>query len=275
MNKQLRVIVVDDEKPARTRLATLLERHPEVHLVAGCTGGQAALNAVTASARSGEPVDILFVDVQMPEMDGFAMLEALYTLPLATMPVIVFATAYDAYAVRAFDAHAVDYLLKPYSDERFEVALARAVRLARSGNSESVVQQMQVLLGEVAKFAPQSSLESPRADYLERLALKERGRVRLIKVSEIRWIAAAGVYITIHTAQAKYLHRELLSRLESQLDPRHFIRIHRSHIVNLDFVHELKQDAHGDYAVLLNDAPPLKVSRMYRSRLQEHLRQQL
>jgi two-component system LytT family response regulator len=275
MNRRLRVAVVDDEKPARNRLATLLERYPEVLLVEGCAGGQAALNAITASAQSGEPIDIIFLDVQMPEMDGFAMLEALYALPLATMPVIVFATAYDAYAVRAFDAHAVDYLLKPYSDERFEVALARAVRLARSGDSESVMQQMQVLLDEVAKFASHTPNESPRVEYIERLALKERGRVRLIKVSEIRWIAAAGVYITVHTAQAKYLHRELLSRLESQLDPRHFIRIHRSHIVNLDYVHELKQDAHGDYAVVLDGAPPLKVSRMYRSKLQEHLRQPL
>jgi two-component system LytT family response regulator len=179
------------------------------------------------------------------------------------------------YALRAFDAHAVDYLLKPYSDERFEIALTRAMRLVQGGASESLVQQMQALLGDVAKSPVRPMVESPRGDYLDRLALKERGRVRLVNVRDVRWIAAAGVYVTIHTAQDKYLHREILGRLEAQLDPRRFVRIHRSHIVNFDFVHELVQDAHGDYAVMLKDAAPLKVSRMYRSRLEERLRQQL
>lgn len=270
MNRQLRALIVDDEKPARTRLAALLERHPAVQVTAECPGGEAALRTVSAAAHSGAPIDILFLDVQMPEMDGFAMLEALYALPLNPMPAVVFATAFDAYAMRAFDAHAVDYLLKPYSDERFEVALTRAIRLVQSGASHSLVQQMQTLLGDMAKSAA-----VPATVYLDRLALKERGRVRLVSVGDIRWIEAAGVYVTIHTARDKYLHREVLGRLEAQLDPHRFIRIHRSHIVNFDFVHELVQDAHGDYAVMLRDAAPLKVSRMYRPKLEERLRQQL
>jgi two-component system LytT family response regulator len=270
MTRSLRVLIVDDEKPARLRLAALLDRHAGVQVTAACAGGEAALGAISAAARSGAPIDIVFLDVQMPEMDGFAMLEALYALPLEPMPVVVFATAHDAYALRAFDSHAVDYLLKPYSDERFEVALTRAMKLVRSGASDSLVEQVHALLGDLARaHAP------PDAGYLDRLALKERGRVRLVNVSEIRWIAAAGVYVTIHTAKDQYLHREILGRLESQLDPRQFIRIHRSHIVNLDFVHELTQDAHGDYAVVLADAAPLKVSRMYRPKLEERLRQQL
>ena len=275
MSRQIRVLIIDDEKPARARLTALLERQPGVQVTAACSGGEAALEAVSAAARSGAPVDIIFLDVQMPEMDGFAMLEALYTLPLDPMPVIVFATAYDVYALRAFDAHAVDYLLKPYSDERFEAALTRAARLVRSGASGSLVEQMRALLGDLAKSPAGPGAQSPRRNYLDRLALKERGRVRLISVSDIRWIAAAGVYVTIHTARESYLHREVLGRLETQLDPRRFVRIHRSHIINFDFVHELLQDAHGDYAVILKDAASLKISRMYRSRLEERLNQRL
>lgn len=275
MNRPLRVLIVDDERPARTRLAALFDRHPGVHVAGECPGGEAALRAVSSAARDGAPVDIVFLDVQMPEMDGFAMLEALYALPLASMPAVVFTTAFDTYAIRAFDAHAADYLLKPYSDERFEVALARAKKLVRAGDSESLVRQMQALLRDVARSSSPIGIEPPRGGYIDRLAIKERGRVRLVNVSEIRWIAAAGVYVTIHMAKEKHLHREVLARLEEMLDPSRFVRIHRSHIVNFDFVHELVQDAHGDYAVMLKDAAFLKVSRMYRSRLEERLRQQI
>jgi len=203
MNRQIRVVIVDDEKPARTRLITLLERQPAVQVTAACSGGQEALETVSAAARSGTPVEVIFLDVQMPEMDGFAMLEALYSSPLDPMPVVIFATAYDEYALRAFDAHAIDYLLKPYSDERFEVAMIRALRLVRSGSSDALVGKMQALLDALVE-APRSGqpADSPRHDYVDRLALKDRGRVRLIDVSEIRWIAAAGVYVTMPDAAA-------------------------------------------------------------------------
>ncbi len=275
MNRQIRVLVIDDEKPARARLAALVERNPEVQVAGTCASGEAALEAVSAGARSGAPVDIIFLDIQMPEMDGFTMLEALYALPVVPMPVVVFVTAYDEYAVRAFDAQAIDYLLKPYSDERFEIALTRAIRIARGGASDSLLEQMQALLGDLARSPAGPGAGSPGRIYLDRLALKERGRVCLLNVSDIRWIDAAGVYVTIHTARDRYLHREILGRLEAQLDPRRFVRIHRSHIVNFDFIQELVQDAHGDYAVILKDAAPLKVSRMYRSRLEERLKQRL
>lgn len=276
MTRRLRVLIVDDEKPARQRLTSLLERQPTVQIIAACAGGDAAIEAIACAARSGAPIDIMFLDVQMPEMDAFVMLESLYDLPLSPMPVIVFATAYDEYALRAFDAHAVDYLLKPYSDERFEVALTRAIRLVRSGASDALLAQMQALLDDLVE-APRrdQSADSPRRVYVDRLGLKDRGRVRLIDVSEIRWIAAAGVYVTIHTTQESYLHREVLGGLEAQLDPRRFLRIHRSHIVNFHFVHELVQDAHGDYVVMLKDGTALKIGRMYRSRLEERLNQPL
>lgn len=275
MTRQLRVLIVDDEKPARSRLTALLDRQPAVQMATTCAGGEAALKAVSAAARSGSPIDIIFLDVQMPEMDGFAMLESLYALPLDPMPVVVFATAYDEYALRAFDAHAVDYLLKPYSDERFEVALRRAIRLVQSGTSDTLVAQMHALLGDLVRSPAGAAADSSRRSYADRLALKERGRVRLVNVSDIRWIAAAGVYVTIHTAREAYLHREVLGSLEARLDPRRFVRIHRSHIVNFDFVHELVQDAHGDYAVMLQDGTPLKVSRTYRPRLEGRLNQRL
>ncbi len=285
MNRQIRVLIIDDEKPARARLTALVERNPDVQVAASCASGETALEAVSAAAQSGMSVDIIFLDIQMPEMDGFATLEALYALPVSPMPVVVFVTAYDEYAVRAFDAQAIDYLLKPYSDERFEVALTRALRIVRSGASDSLLEQMQALLGDLARPPARPGADSPGNAYLDRLALKERGRVRLVNVSDIRWIDAAGVYVTIHTARDVYLHREILGRLEAQLDPHRFVRIHRSHIVNFDFIQELVQDAHGDYAVVLKDAAPLKaaplkaaslkVSRMYRSRLEARLNQRL
>jgi two-component system, LytTR family, response regulator len=277
MSRPTRVLIVDDEKPARGRLQALLDRQPGVQVTAAW-GGQAALEAVTAAADAGAPVDVVFLDVQMPEMDGFAMLEALYALPLDPMPVVVFATAYDEYALRAFDAHAVDYLLKPYSDERFEVALTRAIRLARSERSDALVARMHALLDDVGRAPPTPAgrpAEPPRHDYLDRLALRERGRVRLVDVGDIRWIEADGVYVTIHTAGGRYLHREVLGHLEARLDPRRFVRIHRSHIVNFDVVRELVQDAHGEYTVRLADATALKVGRLYRSRLEERLDQRL
>ena len=267
MIRALRVLVVDDEKPARARLAALLERQPGVALAGSVDSAEAALDSISQAARSAAPVDIIFLDVQMPECDGFAMLDSLYALPLRPMPVVVFATAYDAYALRAFDAHAVDYLLKPYSDERFEIALSRAVRLVRSGDNALLADQMRALLSTLS--------QPPHQPYLDRLALKDRGHVRLIHVDDVRWIAAAGVYVTIHTAREAYLQREVLSRIEAQLDPRRFVRIHRSHIVNFDFVHELKQDAHGEFEAILKDGPPLKVSRKYRSRIEQRIHQPL
>jgi two-component system LytT family response regulator len=169
------------KKPACAWLITLLEGQPAVQVIAVCSGDQEAIGAVSAAARSGAPVDLIFVDVQMPEMDGFVMLESLYALPLTPMPVIVFATAYDEYALRAFDAHAVDYILGPYSDERFEIALTRAIRLVRSGAFDMLVAQMQALLDDLVEARRNQSADSSRHDYADRLALRARGRVWLVE----------------------------------------------------------------------------------------------
>lgn len=267
MNSPVRVLVVDDEKPARARLLALLKRHTDIEVTASVDCAEDALDVISSAAGSGAPVDIVFLDVQMPEVDGFSMLDSLHGLPVPSLPLVIFSTAYDTYAVRAFDAHAIDYLLKPYSDERFETALSRAVRMVRAGQPGLLTDQLRDLLSALAP--------PPSRNYLDRLALKERGRVRLVSVSDVRWISAAGVYVTIHTIREAYLHREVLSRLEGQLDPRQFIRIHRSHIVNFDFVKELAQDAHGELDVILDNAPPLKVSRMYRARIEQRINQGL
>ena len=260
----LRALVVDDEKPARKRLTDLLEQEPDVEVVAVCTGGAEAVEAI----RQQQP-DLVFLDIQMPEVDGFAVLEA---IGLDQMPVPIFVTAYQQYALQAFDAHAIDYLLKPYSDERFEVALQRARRYLQADPADpadpAALQRLQALLADVRGAAAPAS-------YLDRLVLKSRGRVSFLKVEEIVWVEAAGVYVKVHTAGAVHLHRELLGHLEARLDPQQFVRIHRSTLVNLEHIDALLPDSHGEYTVLLDDGTTLKLSRTYRPKLQDRLGQSL
>lgn len=275
MNRPLRALVVDDEKPARQRLLALLRSQPVkkgLEVAGDCAGGEAALRALENAARSGQPVDILFLDVQMPEVDGFDVLEALHEGPPGPPPAIVFVTAYDQYALRAFDMHAVDYLLKPYSDERFEVALQRAVQFVRGGASNEMLERMRALLDERSP----GSAAGTGLRYVDRIVLKERGRARLLPTREIRWVGAEGVYVEIHTKDGNtHLHREVLGKLEKQLDPEQFIRIHRSHLVSLDAIEELLQDSHGAYTVVLDDGTELKLSRSYREQVQGRLGQSL
>jgi len=268
----LRVLVVDDEAPARRRLSELLEAVPDVRVVGECAGGEAAVQALHTEAAGGEPVDVVFLDVQMPEVDAFAVIEALPTAVGAAVPAVVFVTAYDQYALRAFDAHAVDYLLKPYSDERFHAALERAARRARAEGDALLrrMDRLEALLADLRGVAP-----APPA-YLDRIVLKGRGRVRFLRVEDLAWVAAEGVYVRLHTAQrTAHLHRALLGELEAALDPRRFVRIHRSALVNLDAVEELQQDSHGEYAVLLKDRTVLRLGRTYRAALQARLGQSL
>lgn len=274
MSRPLRTLIVDDEKPARQRLLTLLRSQPDVEVAGECAGGEAALRALEEEARSGQPIDIIFLDVQMPEVDGFDVLDTLYAESPGLLPVVVFVTAYDQYALRAFDAHAVDYLLKPYSDERFEVAFQRAMQFVRGESSDGMVEQMRALLDGLERSA--GLIAGAEPPYLDRIVLKERGRAWLLPMHEIRWIGAAGVYVEIHTTSGKtHLKRELLGEIEKQLDPRHFVRIHRSHVVSLDAIEELLQDSHGAYTVILDDGTQLKLSRLYRAQVQERLGQSL
>jgi len=268
----LRVLVVDDEAPARRRVLELLDEVPAVRVVAACAGGREAVDALRAGAASGEPVDVLFLDVQMPEVDGFAVIEAMPSAVGTAVPAIGFVTAYDQYAVRAFDAHAADYLLKPFSDERFHAALERAATRARAEGDALLrrMDRLEALLADLRGAAPAAPA------YLDRIVLKGRGRVRFLRVEDLAWVAAEGVYVRLHTAQrTAHLHRALLGELEAALDPRRFVRIHRSALVNIDAVEELQQDSHGEYAVLLKDRTVLRLSRTYRPALQARLGQPL
>jgi len=281
----LRALIVDDEQPARQRLRGLVRTADGVDVAGVCAGGQDALDVLDRAYGAEPPIDLVFLDVQMPEVDGFDVLDALYDDPPGPLPVVVFVTAYDRYALQAFDAHAVDYLLKPYSDERFEIALERAKQFARSTlradlEPRDVVDRMRALLDEVgtarAPAADDRSDTDHAPPYLDRIVLKERGRVRLLPTDEIRWIGAADVYVEIHTLSGEtHLHRALLGELEDRLDPQRFVRIHRSHLVRIDAIEELLHDSHGTYTAVLDDGTMLKLSRTYRERVQERLGQSL
>jgi two-component system LytT family response regulator len=275
----IRAVIVDDEKPGRERLRRLVNRDERVELVACCAGGAEALDVVRNAESSGNPVGMMFLDVQMPEVDGFAVIAALVGQSLSeNLPAVVFVTAHDEYALRAFEAHAVDYLLKPFSDERFQAALDRVIRHVRAGHAHALLAQMQSLLGSVGQNAltdqpPPAPI--PRAA-LDRIVLKGPNRVRLLPVDQISWIEADGMYVKLHTRDGNvHLHRGLLGTFDSALDQRCFVRIHRSAIVNIDVVHELRQDAHGDYIAVLRDRTEVRVGRRFRARLQARLGQSL
>lgn len=233
----IRVIVVDDEPLARSNLKLLLLRDPEIKVIGECGSGMEAVTAI----RSKKP-DLVFLDVQMPECDGFDVLELLGgDVP----PAIIFVTAYDQYALRAFDAGALDYLLKPFDDARFDRSLARAREKIAHGK------------------------EQPRRT--ERIAVKSLGQVSFLKASEIDWIEAADYYACLHTGTRTHLLRRSLAELEQELNPDSFCRIHRSTIVNLDRVRHLELNADGEYDVLLENGSRLRLSRRYRKQLQSRL----
>ena len=273
-----RTLIVDDEKPARERLRRLLTRDNRVDVTASCSGGAEALDALRSAAQSGAPVQLMFLDVQMPELDGFGVLSTLVRAqPPIAMPEVVFVTAYDEYALRAFEAHATAYLLKPFSDEKFQATLDHALRHVRAGHAEAVMSQLQALLDVSGARPPEKSPApgTPRRP-LDRLVVRGSDRVRLLPVEQVSWIEADGMYVKLHTRDgATHLHRALLGALDNTLDPRRFVRIHRSAIVNIDVVVELRQETHGDYVAVLRDGAEVRVGRRFRARLQARLGQQI
>ncbi|HYO63882.1 MAG TPA: LytTR family DNA-binding domain-containing protein [Pyrinomonadaceae bacterium] len=252
---RIRVLVVDDEPLAREKIRTLLKDDPEVELVGECTNGAEAVAAVEV-----EMPDLLLLDVQMPEADGFAVLEALKS---RHMPQVIFITAYDHYAVHAFEVHALDYLLKPFDRERFRAAIERAkAQIMRPSNGGRDL--------DLRVLALLRQLEA-NSKYLERLVVKTAGRVFFLPVEEIDWIEAEGNYVNVHTPKKSYLLRETISSLETQLDPRKFVRIHRSTIVQIARIQELQSWSHGEYRVRLHNGTELTLSRNYRENLQSVL----
>ncbi len=254
----IRVLVVDDEPLAREKIRGMAADDPDLRVVGECTNGAEAIEAV----QTLKP-DLLLLDVQMPEVGGFAVLEALKDEGL---PPVIFITAYDHYAVRAFEVHALDYLLKPFDRERFQAAMERAKRQIRhtpaAGPNNGLDERILALLEQ---------LRGP-ARYSERLVVKTGGRVFFLNTDEVDWIEAEGNYVNIHTqAKKSYLLRETISSLEAQLDPKDFVRIHRSAIVNINRIKELQPWSHGEYHILLHDGTRLTLSRSYREKLQSAL----
>jgi two-component system LytT family response regulator len=259
--EKIRTIIVDDEPLARDSMRVLLERDSEIELVAECANGHEALQAIQEHVP-----DLLFLDVQMPEMDGFEMLARVKT---DYLPVVIFVTAYDQHALRAFEVHALDYLLKSYSDDRFEAALRRAKEQIRQKKVNEISQRLVALLDSQKQEKAQTPLEP--GTYLTRLVVKSGGRVFFLKTAEIDWIEAADYYVYLHVGGKSHLLRETMNALGKQLDPRKFQRVHRSTFVNLDRIRELQPHAHGDYTIILHDGTPLKLSRGYRPKLEAAL----
>jgi two-component system, LytTR family, response regulator len=249
---KIKTLIVDDEAIARDRVRRFLGSEGDVEIVGEARDGREAVEAI----RSLAP-DLVFLDVQMPEMDGFATLDAVGP---ATIPAVVFVTAYDQYALRAFEVHALDYLLKPFTQERFRQSLAR-VRGQLNRGPQGVDARLLALLEDI------KGRQSGRK-YAERLVVKSAGRVYFVKAEDVDWIEACGNYVTLHAGGEAHLLRETLSHLEQRLDPDKFLRIHRSRLVNIDRIKELTPLFNGDYAVSLRDGTELTLSRTYRDRLQ-------
>jgi two-component system, LytTR family, response regulator len=254
----IRTLVVDDEPLAREGLRLLLASDPDVEVVGEATSGRDALGAV----RRLRP-DLVFLDVQMPEMNGFDVLAALQAAGETNLPAVIFVTAYDRYALRAFEVHALDYLLKPFDDERFADALERAKRHLRLTHVSSLSERLLSLLETYR--GPDGTRE-----YMTRLSIKDAGRVLFLDVAEVDWIEAADYYVQLHVGGKSYLHRESMQRLEERLDPGRFLRIHRSAIVNRQRVKELRHKGRELHCVLASGVS-LKVARSQRAKLSKML----
>jgi two-component system LytT family response regulator len=251
MNK-ITTIIVDDEPPARRLIRTYLEREPDIEIVAECANGAEAI----AALEEREP-DLLFLDIQMPEISGFDVLMA---ADLDELPAVIFVTAYEEYALRAFEVHAVDYLLKPVDEERFIEALERARRLVGSRDADDI-RRLAGLLDDVRARRPVA----------DRLLVKSAGYITFLTTDEIDWIEAAGNYMRVHSGRDVHLMRETMANLETMLDAARFVRVHRSAIVNLDRIKELRPSLKGEFEILLRSGERLILSRKYRKVLEERL----
>lgn len=250
---KLRVVIVDDEPIAREGVRTQLLRAPEVEIVAECGDGLEAVETI----RELQP-ELVFLDVQMPGMDGF---EVVQTLGVDAMPAVVFVTAYDKYALKAFEVNAVDYLLKPFDNERFQKAFQRARLQIERKTAETINKKLEALLESIR----------PRERYLERLVVKSGGRIFFLAVNEIEWIESADNYVSLHSGRDAHLIRETLTSLESKLNPEEFVRIRHSAIVNVKRIKELHPLFKGEYEIVLQNGAKLISSRRYRHKLDQLL----
>lgn len=281
-SNKIRTLVIDDEPAARRGVTMLLERDPDIVVVGEAVSGKDAVRKILA-----ERPDLVFLDVQMPELNGFKVIEA---VAAQHMPAVIFVTAYDQHALQAFEVNAVDYLLKPFEDDRFWAAVRRAKAEIVRRQTDALSSKLSHLLsylqtngapgkdGSAAPApAPAPAAPAPAADAItrERILLKSGGEIYFLKAEEIDWIEAEGDYMKFHAGGRVHLLRETMGNLEERLDAKRFIRIHRSTIVNIDRVKKLSPSFAGEYAVILHDGTKLRLSRGYHERLQELMRNAL
>lgn len=246
---KIRTLIVDDETIARDRIKRFVGGEPDIEIVGEAGNGVDAVSAIRRLAP-----DLVFLDIQMPEMNGF---EVMQTVGIGSVPVVIFVTAYDKFAIRAFEVHALDYLLKPFTRERLRQAVRYAREQLEQRRSGSRDDQLRALLEDIKEGQK----------YLERLVVKSSGRVYFLKVKDIDWIESSGNYVTLHVGRETHLLRETMNHLEGKLDPDTFLRIHRSRLVNIDRIRELHPLFNGDYTVMLRDGTELTLTRTYRDRL--------
>lgn len=252
----IRVLVADDEPVARRRVARFLRQDADVEVIAECAGGRDAVERITA-----ERPDLVFLDVQMPDLTGIEVVEEVGP---DRMPAVVFVTAFDQYAIRAFELNAVDYLLKPYDSERFRQSLGRARQRIGPAAAPQRVEELravvQMLMAEQAAVAPAAPDE-----YLDRIAVRVDGTLKIVRAADVDWFETDGNYVRLHVGRANHLVRMTASDLERQLDPRKFARIHRKYLINLDRVAEVQPWFAGDAVVILKDGAKLRLSRSHRA----------
>jgi two-component system, LytTR family, response regulator len=248
-----RVLIADDEPLARERIRMLLADEDWIDVVAECADGTSAIGAI----EKLHP-DLVFLDVQMPGATGFDVIE---TVGATRMPFVIFVTAYDRYALKAFDVHALDYLLKPFDRERFQQAIGKAREQLGRHTAGELERRLLALVRDLR----------PAPHRLDRFVVKSGGRVFFVRTDEIEWIEAAGNYVKLHVGSDAHLFRETMNSIESKLDPDHFFRIHRSHIVNIERVKELQPWFNGEYVVVLRTGLRLTLSRGYREKMQDRI----
>lgn len=256
----MKVLIVDDEPLARDGIRLLLDTDDDVEVIGECGNGADAIAAIVRHRP-----DLVFLDIQMPEVTGF---DVLARLEPDALPSIVFVTAYDQYAIRAFEVHALDYLLKPFDDDRFYQTLARAKEQFRLAQVSDLSERLMSLLSTYASPAVEQQPPSPRP---KRLAIKSAGRVVFVEIDAIDWIEAADYYVQLHVGKKSYLHRQSLSSLERELDPDVFLRLHRSALVHKQRIREIRHQGKRDLVVVLDGGVEIKVARSHRDKLQRLL----
>jgi two-component system, LytTR family, response regulator len=267
----IRALIVDDEPRARKGLRARLQKYPSIQIIGECSSGREAVESINKNIP-----DLVFLDIQMPEMDGFEVLQ--HVAP-DHLPIVVFVTAYDDYAIKAFEYHAFDYILKPIDEERLQQTIRQVLGKIQLRNMRLYTEKLKEVINDYAKMynrKSESSISSrpPVKEYLDRLMIKTLNQIIVISVDDVYWIESAGDLVYIHTREKKHIYRKTMISLETKLDPRNFIRIHRSSIVNIKKIKYLHLLSHGDFDVYLENDVKLRLSRTYRASFQQVLEKQ-